>query len=370
MSTALSLQPKLELSIVVPTFNESANVVELLDRLRTVLGHSGWEIVFVDDDSPDATAALVRSIARTDPQVRCLQRVGRRGLASACVEGMLATAGPFIAVMDADLQHDETILPAMLEVLRADRADIAVGSRYMPGGSTGEWDQQRAALSRLATVAGRFVIRQPVSDPMSGFFMLRREVLESSVHRLSAVGFKILLDLLASSPQRLRIAEVPFTFRQRFGGASKLDEMVVWEYAMLLADKTIGRYVPVRFIAFAAVGGLGVFVHMAVLTVLLKGLALPFGPAQATATGLAMVFNFALNNVLTYRDMRRTGWEWWRGLVSFMAACSVGALANVGIATYLFESQTTWFMAALAGVLVGAVWNYAVTQLYTWGRRK
>lgn len=370
MSAVLSLQPKLELSIVVPTFNEAANVVELLDRLRLVLGQLGWEIVFVDDDSPDATAALVRSIARTDPHVRCVQRVGRRGLASACIEGMLSTAGPFIAVMDADLQHDENILPAMLDLLRADRADVVVGSRYTPGGSTGEWDEQRAALSRLATVAGRFVIRQPVSDPMSGFFMLRRDVLDSSVHRLSAVGFKILLDLLASSPQKLRIAEVPFTFRQRFAGASKLDEMVIWEYAMLLADKTVGRYVPVRFIAFAAVGGLGVFVHMAVLAVLLKGLELPFGPAQGTATGLAMVFNYALNNVLTYRDMRRTGWGWWRGLVSFMAACSVGALANVGIATYLFESQTTWFMAALAGVLVGAVWNYAVTQLYTWGRRR
>jgi dolichol-phosphate mannosyltransferase len=363
------MQANLELSIVVPTFNESANVRELLERLQATLGETGWEVVFVDDDSPDETAALVRSIARSDRRVRCVQRVGRRGLSSACIEGMLATAAPFIAVMDADLQHDETILPAMLERLRSGDADLVVGTRYAQGGSTGDWDGKRAGLSRFATRVARLVVRQDVSDPMSGFFMLRREVLEASVRRLSALGFKILLDILASAPGQLRVAEVPFTFRTRFAGQSKLDELVVWEYGMLLADKTIGRYVPVRFISFAAVGGLGVFVHMAVLTVLLKALGLDFAAAQATATGVAMVFNFALNNVLTYRDSRLAGWAWWRGLGSFMLACSVGALANVGIATYLFASQTTWFLAALAGVLVGAVWNYAVTQLYTWGRK-
>lgn len=359
----------LELSIVVPTFNESANVVELLRRLERTLGERGWEVVFVDDDSPDGTAALVRSIARTDPRVRCVQRVGRRGLSSACIEGMLATAAPFIAVMDADLQHDEAILPAMLERLRSGDVDLVVGTRYAGGGSTGDWDGRRAGMSRLATLASRLVGGAKVSDPMSGFFMLRREVLDAAVRRLSAIGFKILLDILASAPQPLRVAEVPFTFRSRSAGQSKLDELVVWEYGMLLADKTIGRFVPVRFVAFAAVGGLGVFFHMAVLSLLLKGLGLGFGPAQAGATATAMVFNFTINNVLTYRDMRLAGFAWLRGLASFMAACSVGALANVGIATYLYASETRWFVAALAGVLVGAVWNYAVTQLYTWGRK-
>lgn len=359
----------LELSIVVPTFNESANVVELLRRLERTLGAGGWEAVFVDDDSPDGTAALVRSIARTDPRVRCVQRVGRRGLSSACIEGMLATAAPCIAVMDADLQHDESVLPAMLERLRSGEADLVVGTRYAEGGSTGDWDRRRAGLSRLATLSSRLVGAAKVSDPMSGFFMLRREVLDASVRRLSAIGFKILLDILASAPRPLRVAEVPFTFRSRMAGESKLDELVVWEYGMLLADKTIGRIVPVRFLSFALVGGLGVLVHMAVLTVLLKGLEFDFRVAQSGATAMAMVFNFAVNNILTYRDRRLTGWGWWRGLASFMVACSVGALANVGIATYLFESHTAWFLAALAGVLVGAVWNYAVTQLYTWGRK-
>jgi dolichol-phosphate mannosyltransferase len=356
------------LSIVVPTFNEAGNVEELLRRVRETLGPSGWELVFVDDDSADGTAALVRRIACVDPVVRCVQRVGRRGLSSACVEGMLASSGPVIAVMDADLQHDETILPRMLELIEQDQADVVIATRYAQSGSTGEWDKSREAMSRLATAAARIVIRQHVSDPMSGFFALRRDVLDLTVRRLSLIGFKILLDLLASSPRPLRLAEVPYRFRNRFAGESKLDEMVIWEYGMLLADKAVGRYVPVRFLTFTIVGGLGLLVHMSVLGLALKAFALDFTVGQSVATFVAMVFNFALNNLLTYRDRRLRGWAWLRGFVSFVAACTVGALANVGIATYLFRNRTQWFLAALAGVLVGAVWNYTVTQLYTWGK--
>lgn len=358
----------LRLSIVIPTFNELGNVRELLQRLESALGTPGWEVIFVDDDSPDGTSAVVRNIARSDSRVRCLQRIGRRGLSSACIEGMLASSAPAIVVMDADLQHDETVLPRMLAEIEHGRADVVVGTRYAANGSTGEWNETRKAMSRLATAASRAVLRQPVSDPMSGFFMLRREVVDATVRGLSGLGFKILLDLLATAKQPLRVAEVPYRFRDRFAGESKLDEMVIWEYGMLLADKTVGRYVPVRFLAFSIIGGLGLFVHMAVLTVLLKGLATGFTAAQSVATGTAMIFNFAVNNVLTYRDRRLKGWAWFKGLFSFMIVCSVGALANVGIATYLFENRTQWVIAALAGVLVGAVWNFAVTQLYTWGK--
>jgi dolichol-phosphate mannosyltransferase len=360
----------LRLSVVIPTFNERSNVHELLKRLEAALGPAGWEAIFVDDDSADGTAAAVCEIARGDSRVRCLRRIGRRGLSSACIEGMLASSAPVIAVMDADLQHDEAILPGMLSEIEQGGADVVVGTRYAAGGGTGEWNESRKVMSRFATKVGRLILKQTaVSDPMSGFFMLRREVLEGAVYRLSGLGFKILLDLLASSREPLKIAEVPYQFRNRFAGESKLDEMVVWEYAMLLADKTIGRFLPVRFFAFSIIGGLGVFVHMAALTLMLKGFDLGFTAAQSCATGLAMVFNFTLNNLLTYRDRRLKGWAWTRGLLSFGIACSMGALANVGIATYLFQNRTQWILAALAGVLVGAVWNYAVTQIYTWGKK-
>jgi dolichol-phosphate mannosyltransferase len=247
-------------------------------------------------------------------------------------------------------------------------ADVVVGTRYAVGGSTGEWNESRKMMSKFATIASRAILRQPVSDPMSGFFMLQRKTLDSTVHNLSGVGFKILLDILASAKMPLRVAEVPFRFRDRFAGESKLDEMVIWEYGMLLADKTIGRFVPVRFVSFAIVGGLGVLVHMAIVTTEIKGFEIAFATAQSVSTGITMIFNFALNNILTYRDRRLKGWAWFKGLFIFMIACSIGALANIGIATYLFDNRMQWMLAALGGVLVGAVWNYAATQLYTWGK--
>ena len=360
--------PVLHLSIVVPTFNELSNVRELVHRLEATLGPTGWEVLFVDDDSPDGTADAVREMARADRRIRCLQRVGRRGLSSACIEGMLAASAPTIAVMDADLQHDETILPAMLaEIARG--ADLVVGTRYASGGSAAALGARRESMSRFAAAAGRLVAKHAVSDPMSGFFMLRRELLTSTVRSLSGVGFKILLDILATAKEPLCIAEVPYSFRPRFAGQSKLDEAAVWDYGMLLADKTIGRFVPVRLVAFSLIGGFGILVHMATLIALREGFGTGFVAAQSAGIVVAMIFNFTLNNQLTFRDRRLTGWAWGKGLLSFMIACSVGALANVGVATYLFVGRTQWILAALAGVLVGAVWNYAVTQFYTWGQR-
>lgn len=359
----------LRLSIVIPTFNERSNIPELLSRLEAALGVTGWEVIFVDDDSPDGTASLVRTVARVDPRVRCLQRIGRRGLSSACIDGMLASAAPAIAIMDADLQHDEAILPKMLSEIELGHADVVVGTRYAGGGSTGNWRNRRAILSRIATAASRGVLSQHVSDPMSGFFILGRPVLDATVRDLSGLGFKILLDILTTVSRPLRVVEVPYQFRERLTGESKLDGLVVWEYGMLLAHKTVGRYLPVRFLAFSIVGGLGVLIHMTTLTVMLKGLHASFAGAQSIATAIAMICNFALNNVLTYRDRRLKGWGWLRGLATFMAACGVGALANIGIATYLFQSRTQWAVAGLAGVLVSAVWNYAVTQTYTWRGR-
>ena len=362
------LAAPIELCVVVPTLNERGNVDELLTRLMRVLRGINWEIVFVDDDSDDGTADKLRKVALRDRRIRCLQRLGRRGLASACVEGMLATPAPFLAVMDADLQHDETCLPRMLEILRKDRADLVIGSRYVSGGSTGNWDVKRAWMSRCATALARLVFKQEVADPMSGFFMMRRSVLDSTVRGLSTIGFKILLDTIASSPRRLRIAEVPFTFRERFAGDSKFDSAALWEFGMLVADKLVGRYVPVRFLSFIMVGSAGVLVHVAILSLAMRATQGQFPAAQSIGTIGTMIFNFWLNNLLTYRDRRLHGWSWVRGLATFMLACSIGALANVGVASYLFENQTQWLAAALAGVLVGAVWNYAITQLYTWGR--
>jgi dolichol-phosphate mannosyltransferase len=355
-----------ELTVVVPTFRERDNVRPLVKLVREALRGVAWEMVFVDDDSGDATAEAVWEIGRTDRRVRCLKRVGRRGLASACIEGMLSSGAPYFAVMDADLQHDPALLPTMLERVRGGQIDLVIASRYMPGGSVGDWNPDRVRMSATATRLARVVVRQPVSDPMSGYFLLTRGAFEAAQHRLSALGFKILLDLIASSPAPLRLAEVPLRFDKRHSGESKLATNTVWEFLLLIADKLVGRYVPVRFVAFGVIGASGVLVHFAVLSAVFKGPQLPFATAQAAAVVVAIIYNYAVNNVLTYGDVSLTGKRWWRGLASFGAICGLGAVANVGIASFLFNRHTLWPLAAVAGIIVGSVWNYTMTSRYTW----
>lgn len=364
----LNLAP-CEIAIIAPTFNERENVAELIKRLDAALGQRAWEIVFVDDDSSDGTPDALLEIARADPRVRILRRIGRRGLSTAVVEGVLSTTAPLVAVMDADLQHDERVLPDMIARLNDGGFDIVVGSRYIEGGGVGEWSEQRQAFSRLATRLARLVVKADLTDPMSGFFVMRREAFESAMRRLSGQGFKILLDVLASAPAPLRVAEHPYTFRQRLHGESKLDSAVLWDYAALLLDKTIGRFVPVRFVMFALVGGAGVAVHFAVLSVLFQGMGQNFAMSQTAAAVVAMTFNFFVNNALTYRDRRLRGARALLvGLLSFYAVCSVGLIANVGIANYLFEEAYAWWVSGIAGILVGAVWNYAASAVFTWKR--
>ena len=358
-----------ELCVVVPTFNESANVHALVAQLEAALAGVAWEVVFVDDDSPDHTFAQAWQLSQRNPRVRCLRRVGRRGLATACIEGMLATAARYLAVMDGDLQHDETRLPLMLQALRDQDLDLVVGSRYTEGGSLGQWSNDRIRTSRVATALAQRVLRAPLHDPMSGFFMLRREVLDRVVHRLSGMGFKILLDIVASSPTPLRIQEVPFEFRPRQAGQSKLDERVIYEFLLLLADKTVGRFVPTRLVSFAAVGGLGVGVHLLVLSTLLAGFGAAFAVAQTAAVVVSMMFNFFVNNTLTYQDKKLTGWALIPGLLKFMAACALGASANVGVASYLYADWGNWLGSGLAGIVVGLFWNYSVTSMLVWSGR-
>ncbi|MBX9796649.1 MAG: glycosyltransferase family 2 protein [Sphingomonas sp.] len=360
----------LDLAVVIPTFNEAANVPVLIARLELALAGLSWEAIFVDDDSPDRTADAARAIARLDRRVRVIQRIGRRGLSSACIEGMCATAAPLVAVIDGDLQHDEALLPAMHRALAEDPAlDLVVGSRFVAGGGTGDWDRDRVAKSALATRLARAVLRAELADPMSGFFMIRTETVRALAPQLSAIGFKILLDLLTSSPRPLRLVELPYSFRSRAVGESKLDHVVAMEYLIALYDRLLGRIVPVRFAMFSCIGLIGVGVHMAALG-LMFALGAAFLAAQVVAAWVAMTGNFFLNNALTYRDRRlRGGRALFDGWVSFCGVCSVGVLANIGVAGFLHDVHNgTWIGSALAGVLVSAVWNYALSSRFVWGR--
>jgi dolichol-phosphate mannosyltransferase len=364
------MPPPAQLAVIIPVFREAANVGPLVARLEVALAGIAWEAVFVDDDSPDGTTAAARGIAARDPRIRCIRRVGRRGLASACVEGLLSVSAPFVAVMDGDLQHDEAILPAMLAAVQGG-ADIAIGSRHVAGGAAaGGFSAARGALSDAGTRMAQALLPTRVADPMSGFFLLRRDLVEEVAPRLAARGFKILLDILLSAGRRLSVAEIPYSFRSRQAGESKLDATVLLEFAGLLLDKATGGLVPLRFVAFAAVGAFGVLVHMVVLAALVQGVGAGFGAAQWGATLVAMTANFWLNNRITYRDARLRGPRLWRGLVLFYLVCGVGAAANVGIAGLLVrDGILAWGLAGAAGALITVVWNYAVSSTLVWRAR-
>lgn len=355
-----------EIAVIIPTFNERDNVARVHAGLVQALAGRNWEVVFVDDDSPDGTGAAVRALAVCDARVRCLSRVGRRGLASACLEGVLATTAPYLCIMDADLQHDEAIIPDMLDRLRTGDLELVVATRYAGPGGMGTLPIDRVLLSRMATRLSRVLTRVPVSDPLSGFFLFRRSWFEQIVRSLSGRGFKILLDMLLSSPVPPRFAEVPYTMRARTRGDSKLSAGIAWEFLMLLAHKLLGRTLPRRFISFSAVGLSGVIVHMAVLWLMHRLLGVAFVAAQASATVAAMTSNFLLNNRLTYQDRPLHGVQALRGLLSFYLACSLGALINVALATWVAGHGSPWWLAGLLGVVAGAVWNYASTAVLTW----
>jgi dolichol-phosphate mannosyltransferase len=356
----------LELTVVVPTYSEHDNIVPLVKRLEETLAGIAWEVVFVDDDSPDGTAALAKDIARQNPRVRCIRRVIRRGLAGACIEGILSSAARFVAVIDGDMQHDEKMLPRMLDILATGEKDLVVGSRYVEGGSANSFSKGRGTISRLATTLARGLTGVSVSDPMSGFFMMRRSSFDPLAARLSTQGFKILLDIVITSRGTLRIAEVPYVFGARTHGESKLDAQVALDFLGLLLAKLTGGAVTPRFLSFLLVGTSGLVVHLGILRLALVLLGQSFAASQAIATLIAMTSNFFLNNVLTYRDKRLSGFAMVKGLFGFYAVSSVGALANISIASWLYANDSDWWIAGVAGALMSAVWNYALSNIFVW----
>ena len=360
-----------EVSIVIPTFNETDNIVELVHSVAKALEDVAWEIIIVDDDSPDGTAGRAKEIAREDSRIRCLRRVNRRGLAGACIEGMLSSSAPYLVVMDADLQHDASILPKMVDELRTNRADLAIGSRYSGDGSIGEgFSELRAAISRWAIKVARQVLHTDVQDLMSGYFAIRRDRFDSLAAHLSPAGFKILVDIIASAHGQLRAVELGYTFKQRKAGESKLDARVAVDFAALLIDKVTRGLIPLRFVFFSLSGASGIVVHLSVLRAAMVALpSIGFASAQALATVVAMTSNFFLNNLITYRDKKLKGvFAVSRGLLAFWALCAFGAIANVGVASWIFGIAPVWWLAGLGGTAISAVWNYSMSSLFVWSR--
>lgn len=369
LARAQSARP-LELAVVLPTLNERGNIAPMVDRLEKALGPSGWEAVFVDDNSHDGTAEEARRIGQSDSRIRVIQRIGRRGLASAAIEGMCATAAPFVAVMDADHQHDPALLNDMLAAVKSGEYDLAYASRFAKGGNAdGLSSKGRETGSRIANALARKLTGTELSDAMSGFFLLRTDQLRSQAQGLSGIGFKIMLDILSTARPQLRVKEFPLKFAERLSGESKLDHGVALDFVAGIYDRYLGRIIPTRFALFGTVGGLGVFVHMAVLSLVYLVFSSSFALGQAVATMVAMTFNFWLNNLLTYRDSKLSGArDVFFGWLKFCATCAVGAFANVAAAAMLQANGAVWWLAAVAGIVLASVWNYALSSKFVWGR--
>jgi len=361
----------IELTIVVPTYNEVENIQSLINVVSEALKDvCQWEMIIVDDDSQDGTADTVRDFAQSDSRIRCMQRIGRKGLSSACIEGILSSSSPYICVMDADLQHDESLLPEMLRELKSGNTNLVIGSRYVEQGSTGSLAKHRVWISKVATRIGRLLFNYPVTDPMSGYFMLKRNLFEKLLRQLSGKGFKLLLDILASSDGMLVYKELPYVMRERSHGKSKLNATVIWDFISLLIDKISGRLLPIRFINFSIVGLSGVFVHLSVLWVSHMIWESEFLPSQTVAVLVAMTSNYFLNNYITYRDQPLKGTAMFYGLFSFYFACAFGALINIALAEFLHERAVVWWVAGTFGAVAGAVWNYAATAIFTWKKSR
>ena len=356
------------LTIVVPTYNEKLNVRPLVSLLDKALVDINWEVVFVDDDSPDGTADEVRELARTRLDVRVIHRIGRRGLSGACIEGILSSAAPYVAVMDGDLQHDETVLISMIASFNADpELNLVIGSRNVEGGSSGNGlSGIRSFGSDMATVMARKLLKIRVQDPMSGFFMIKLESFRDVVGELQRQGFKILTDLLSASRGGWKIKEIPFVFKERQYGQSKMDSAVTLEYFGLILARLTGGAISIRFVLFLFVGLTGILVQLLMVGIFLNVMFLSFFYSQILAVILAMTSNFFLNNILTYRDQSLSGKYILFGLLSFYFVCSLGAVANVAVANLVYNFVPLWILASFFGSVISSLWNFMSSKWLTW----
>ena len=359
------------LSIVLPTFNEGGSIRQVIESLLRLKTEHPLEILVVDDDSRDGTPDLVRALARQDPRIRIIQRVGRSGLASAIKEGLIAALYPIAVVMDSDGQHEPTSVGEAVQLLdQRGSLDLVAGSRFLDNSEIRGLSDRRTDGSTLANRLARWSLPrsyQHLSDCMSGFIVLRLNRCLPMVRQVDVNGFKFFYELLAISRGRLQVGEIPLSFQPRLHGSSKLDLAILWDFVVSLIHTATLRLLPRRAISFGLVGASGVVVQL-LSTALLMGLFnLAFQQALPVAVITAASSNYLVNNALTFRDRRQSGRQLIKGLLKFLLVASLPALANVGLATSfytLIQAHALW--AQLAGIVVVYVWNYAASSRFVW----
>ena len=358
-----------ELAIILPTLDEAGNLAPLIAQIDAALCGTSWEAIIVDDNSRDGTIEEARELARADARVKLIVRDRRSGLSSAVIEGVAASNAAYVAVMDADHQHDPALLPRMLDAVRGGEAQVAVASRYVAGGDdAGLASRPRSQGSRLANRLTRWLTGVKLSDPMSGYFLLPGALAQTLSGRLSGIGFKVLIDLLASADQPLTVTEVPLVMGHRHKGQSKLDQTVAFEFLVALYHRVFGGIVPVRFALFGTVGAVGmVRSHGGIVgdsSLGRKRLCLCSGAGNTDSDDLQLLAQ-QLADISRHPPQRGQGHS--GRMAGILCSLRAGAVANVAVAGYLEGQGTWWAFAGLAGIMVGAVWNYALSSRFVWG---
>ncbi len=376
-------RPAPDLSLIICTLNEGAAIRSVIEEICTTLGDINHEIVVVDDNSTDATQSEVLDLAKTRPNVRLHVRYDERGLSSAAIKGWDLAYGRYLGVMDGDGQHDPAAIRELaLMIMKGDK-DLVCASRYIGQTDTG-LSFFRDLGSKAATAVTGLVLKVPLTDPMSGCFMMTREYYQSARPKLTGVGFKILVDIAASAQAKPRFGEVKAALRQRQGGTSKLDVRVVLDLGAMLVEKATNGFLPARFVLFAGVGVTGVFVYTAILIIchtLLSGnppaaiyrYKMPSGDtiSYSVAIWISMTWNFFVNNSITFRDKRLKGWAIVRGLFGFYFACSIGAILSLALSLFMKDHlHIHWLVAGVGAALLSSVWNYWASTMLSWRKKK
>jgi dolichol-phosphate mannosyltransferase len=355
-----------EISVIIPTYNEAENIPILIPRIAQALKKIPHEIIVADDNSPDGTYKIAQRLAGKFPQLRSICRTHNKGLSPAVLDGFAAAHGKYFVVMDADLQHDEKVLPRFYENFK-EGFNLVVGSRKTDGGGIEGWSATRRFISWGASRLAKIFLKGLPSDPMSGYFGISATTYHEIAPDVNPRGFKILLELLARVAKP-RIAEVGYIFKPRTHGESKLTGSVMWNYLVALYDLRFGGILPVRYIKYSLVGLAGLAVNQAALFLFKRGFALPDETALLPAIEIALVFNFAVNNLFTFREERLRGAsKLIRGLILYQVICTLGAYINYAVALHL-SSFLHWniYLANTAGVIIASFWNYYINAQVIW----
>lgn len=355
-----------EISIIIPTYNEVKNIPILIALLREHLHGLSWQAIIVDDDSPDGTYQIAKEISEKDKRISCIRRINERGLSSACIEGMTASKAKYLAVIDADLQHPVETLPKMLTEIKDMRADILVGTRYKYGQISSDWPFHRRIISKVATNLSKLILsKKTVTDPMSGYFLITKELFEQVRPKLSGVGFKILFDILTVAPSSVKISEYPIKFGIREHGESKLNSLVAWQFFMSIAQRMTLGAISISALSYFSVGTLGVLLHFIIFYFLFILLRIPFEISQFFSSAFSMLGNFLLNNTLTFRPIVLVRQKF-TGYFKYATICLLGACLNTFIAAQCFTIGVQPYLSAGIGILAVAFWNYLLSKKIVW----